>query len=137
MIPTLFELSRALLAVFEGPERLMAFRDAGGVLTIGRGHTQGVTERMRITPDQSAAFFASDCAPLFDMVRGKPLLAGAAYVSFGYNCGLSSLKLVLAGTDTITNPRHATDRKGVVEPGLVSRRALETLLIEVATSPPV
>jgi GH24 family phage-related lysozyme (muramidase) len=132
MKPTLAELATALIAVFEGPEKLTAFKDSGGVWTIGRGHIKGVTAGMTITPEQSAAFFAQDMAGLLRMVEDKPLLAGAAYVSFGYNCGGTALALVLTGMDTIGNPKHTTDRHGVVQQGLKSRRRLEQLLILAA-----
>jgi GH24 family phage-related lysozyme (muramidase) len=133
MTPTLAELSSALLAVFEGPARLRSYQDGGGIWTIGRGHTKGVVEGMVITQAQSDDYFASDQAPLLAMPAGKPLLAAACYVSFGYNCGQRALRLVLSGVDTVTNPKYTHDARGMVEPGLVSRRALEALLIAVAT----
>jgi len=129
MKPTLAALASALIGVFEGPERLKAFQDGGGVWTIGRGHTHGVTPGMVITHDQAVAFFADDEAPLLAVVSERPLYAAAAYVSFGYNCGATALAKVLNGADTISNPRHTTDRLGNVERGLVSRRLLETLMI--------
>ena len=129
MKPTTAQLAAALIAVFEGPERLTAFQDGGGVWTIGRGHTRGVTEGMTITHDQSVALFEQDQARLLLLVEGLPAVEGAAYVSFGYNCGWSALRNVLDGLDKISNPVHTTDRRGVVEAGLVSRRALEALLI--------
>jgi lysozyme len=130
--PTLAELADALIAVFEGPPKLTAYQDSGGVWTIGRGHTRDVKPGMTITLDQSRAFFLEDQAPLLRMVADKPPLAGAAYVSFGYNCGGTALALVLTGMDTIGNPRHTTDRHGAIQPGLVSRRLLERLLIASA-----
>ena len=132
MKPSLAELSDALLAVFEGPARLTAFRDAGGVWTIGRGHTLGVKAGQTITPAESIAFFAQDQAPLLSMVAGFSPLPGAALCSFGYNCGRTALARVLAGQDVISNPVHTTDKKGNVENGLVSRRRLEALLIASA-----
>lgn len=133
MKPTAVQLATALLAVFEGPERLTAFRDGGGVLTIGRGHTgPDVTPGLTITHDQSAALFCRDEAGLLQLVAGMPPLAAAAYISFGYNCGHGALHAVLTGADRQSNPLHTTDRHGVVEPGLVARRALEALLIASA-----
>jgi lysozyme len=132
MKPTVAQLASALIAVFEGPEHLTAFRDSGGVLTIGRGHTGGLIEGQTITREQSAAFFARDSAPLFALVAGKPTIAAAAYISFGYNCGLGALHRVLLGEDTMGNPLHTTDRHGIVQPGLVSRRVLEASLIAFA-----
>jgi len=112
--------------------KLEAYRDSGGVLTIGRGHTHGVTAGMTITHDQAVAFLAEDQAPLLKLVADKPPLAGAAYASFGFNCGAGALHAVLTGIDTLANPKHCTDKHGVVLPGLVSRRALEQLLIAAA-----
>lgn len=130
--PTLSALAAALIAVFEGPEKLAAYRDTGGIWTIGRGHTHGVTEGMTITHEQAVAFFAEDQAPLLGVVSGRPLFAAAAYTSFGFNCGMGALHAVLAGVDKISNPKHCTDRHGTVLPGLVSRRALEELLVEAS-----
>jgi GH24 family phage-related lysozyme (muramidase) len=129
MKPTLAEFATALLAVIEGC-RLTAYKDSGGVWTIGIGHTgPDVTPGLTITPQRAAELFAKDQSPLLGMVVGRPLLAAAAYVSFGFNVGRGALAKVLAGQDTILNPVHTTDHHGVVEPGLVSRRRLESLLI--------
>ena len=127
-VTTVAELSSTLIAVFEGPERLVAFQDSGGVWTIGRGHTAGVTPGLTITHEQSVQLFAVDQAQLLALAAGHPLFAAAAYVSFGYNCGAGALAKVLNGVDTIDNPKHTTDRHGAVQPGLVSRRRLELLM---------
>jgi GH24 family phage-related lysozyme (muramidase) len=132
MKPSLAELSSALIAVFEGPERLTSFLDSGSVWTIGRGHTAGVREGQTITHEQSVALFGSDQMPLLDMVADKPLFAAAAYVDFGYNCGHGALREVLRGIGSIADPVHTTDRHGQVQPGLVSRRRLELLMIDAA-----
>ncbi|HEX4138350.1 MAG TPA: hypothetical protein VHY84_27315 [Bryobacteraceae bacterium] len=130
--PTIAQLAAALIAVFEGPECLQAFQDGGGIWTIGRGHTRGVVAGMTCTHAQALAWFAQDQMRLLAMVEGLPLLAAAAYVSFGYNCGFGALHLVLDQHDTISNPVHTTDRHGNIENGLVSRRLLERLLIDAA-----
>lgn len=119
-------LAAALLRVLEGC-RLTAYRDTGGVLTIGFGHTAGVTDGMTITMEQAEQFLAEDAAPLFSLVADKPIVAAAAYVSFGYNCGAGALKRVLAGAAQIEDFNHSG---GSVQLGLVSRRALEAALIE-------
>jgi GH24 family phage-related lysozyme (muramidase) len=131
--PTIEQLAAALIAVFEGPMKLVAYMDTGGVWTIGRGHTgRDVHQGSTITPEQGVALFASDQIRLLAMVEGLPLFAAAAYASFGYNCGTGALHAVLAQQDTIANPKHTTDRHGVVQGGLVSRRLLERLMIEGA-----
>ena len=126
---TLVEFSTALLHVFEGC-RLKAYRDSGGVATIGFGSTLNVTDGMEITMEQALKLFERDCAPLLKLVEGKPLLEAAALVSFGYNCGAGALKRVLAGTSDRTT--FVKDKKGNTLPGLVSRRRLETALIEAS-----
>lgn len=125
---TLAQLSAALLHVFEGC-RLTAYQDSGGVWTIGFGHTKGVTAGQTITMDQATTFLEEDAAPLLLLVQNKPLAAGAAYASFGYNCGYHTLELVLAGKAELSNFVH--DRHGNVLPGLVARRGLEAALIAV------
>ena len=121
------ELAATIIAMSEGL-RLKAYRDSGGVLTIGLGHTRDVTDSMTITADQAASLFAQDSAHLFQMTASLPVLEAAALVSFGYNCGVAALQRVLDGQDTIASPRHTTDRAGNVLPGLVNRRRLEEML---------
>lgn len=130
--PTLAELASALIAVFEGA-RLEAYQDSGGVWTIGRGHTRGVVAGMVITQAQSDVYFAEDQEALLYAAEKMPTIAGAAYVSFGYDVGRTALIKVLNGADSLDNPIHTTDRRGVVQPGLVARRALEALLIAAAS----
>ena len=125
---TLIELATNLIAVFEGC-KLTAYKDSGGVWTIGIGHTGfGVGEGLTITSIQAQALFEQDSATLLTSVRGMSIPKAAALVSFGYNCGLSKMLAVIAGTDSILNPVHQTDRHGNVLPGLVSRRNLENSL---------
>jgi lysozyme len=120
-------LAVALIRVFEGC-KLEAYQDTGGVWTIGLGHTAGVKEGDIITMDQAAVMFQHDAAPLFQMVEFQPMLSGAAHVSFGYNCGRTALSLVLLEQAKLSTYVH--DRHGNIQPGLVSRRALEQALID-------
>lgn len=83
---TLDELLAALLACLEG-SHLVAYPDSGGVWSIGLGSTKDVRAGMTITPAEQAERFAEDSAPLIKVVQAMPLLEGAAYGSFGYNCG--------------------------------------------------
>ena len=120
-------LAAALIRVFEGC-RLTAYQDTGGIWTIGFGHTgPDVTAGLTISMDQAEDLLVKDAAPLFALVADKPLHAAAAYVSFGYNCGLHSLQLVLAGSAQMQNYVH--DRMGHTLSGLVARRGLEMALI--------
>ena len=132
---TIAELSARLIAVFEGL-RLTAYRDTGGVWTIGFGHTAKVFSGQTITAEQAENFLAEDMAPLFNMVKDRPLLEAAALVSFGYNCGSAALLRLISGysigTDDQGMPailQYDKDRRGNVLPGLMMRRQLEHALI--------
>jgi GH24 family phage-related lysozyme (muramidase) len=131
MKPTTAELAAALIASFEG-ERLTAYQDSGGVWTIGIGHTKDVQPGEHITHEQAVQFFIQDCSPLLALVSGFPTTKAAALVSFGFNCGLGRLQDVLQGKDSIDLPRHTQDRHGNVLPGLVARRRIEKMLIDLA-----
>jgi lysozyme len=131
MAVTALDVAAALIAVFEG-ERLEAYQDSGGVWTIGFGHTKGVKMGDVITHEQSVLFFGEDTAPLITRVLGRPPLEGGALLSFGYNCGGAALQKIIDGRDWITSPVHCTDHKGHLLAGLVSRRRLEQLLIDVS-----
>jgi lysozyme len=120
-------LAAALIRVFEGV-RLTAYQDSGGVWTIGFGHTgPDVVQGYTISMDTASALLQADAAPLLKLVEAEPLVAAAAYVSFGYNCGYHTLQTVLSGTTHLENYIH--DRHGNVLPGLVTRRGLEASLI--------
>lgn len=125
---TTLALAAALIGVFEG-EKLQAYQDTGGVWTIGIGHTKGVEPGMVITHEQSLEFFAQDAQPLLAMVASRPVLEAAALVSYGFNCGAGALYKIISGQDTLSNPKHTTDRKGNTLRGLVARRRLEETLI--------
>jgi lysozyme len=119
-------LAAALIASWEGL-RLTSYQDSGGVWTVGFGHTNGVGPGASITPEIAAVWLAQDAAPLLEMVADMPLVAAAAYVSFGYNCGRGALQLVLAGKAELAHFVH--DRHGNELQGLVRRRAAEAALI--------
>ena len=126
------DLAAALIAVFEGL-RLTAYKDSGGVLTIGIGHTgPDVTPGLTISAEMAYKLFAEDQAPLLKMLEGKSPLEAAALASFGFNCGRGALSSILAGQASIDDPKWTKDRRGNILPGLVSRRKLESLLIEVS-----
>ncbi|RPH38307.1 hypothetical protein EHM92_00050 [bacterium] len=125
------EFAFALIAVFEGC-KLKAYKDTGGIITIGLGHTgPDVTEGMVITQEQALALFAKDAAPLLALVPMEPKTRSAALVSFGYNCGMKAMKKAMVDIREIDDPRHCTDRKGNVLAGLVSRRRLESTLCKI------
>lgn len=75
----------------------VAKRCQAGVLTIGHGHTQGVREGQRITPDEADAMLDADIRQFAKSL--VPLLAGIeltqnqydALLSFAYNVGPTAL----------------------------------------------
>lgn len=130
----------ALIKRCEG-EKLNAYRDTGGVLTIGVGHTgSDVTPGEQITDAQAMALLQGDLAKAAADVAK---LAGQcaqcqfdALVSLTFNigggalAGSTLLHLHKAGDHTgaaAEFPKWCRDN-GVIEPGLVKRRAYETLL---------
>lgn len=128
---TAAEVASALITTFEGC-KLTAYQDTAGIWTIGHGHTGTVNgwpvqAGMTITQEQADALMQEDMAGLFKLVAGRPLIEAGALVSFGYNCGIGSLGLVLGGHRTLTS--FETDRHGNKLSWLVTRRNLEETLI--------
>lgn len=126
---TTAELAFKLIRVFEG-FRSKAYKDSGGVWTIGLGHTKDVQEGMVCTYEQAIQWFEEDAAPLLKLVTEFPTLQAAAYVSFGYNCGLVAMRRLLNGTLKFED--RIRDRNGTVLAGLVARRELEKALVEAS-----
>ena len=129
------KLASAIISIFEGPGPrnnaglYMPYQDGGGVWTIGRGHTAGVTAATPpATQFQVDDWFAADQVALFKLVASLPVLEAAAWLSFGFNCGMGAmLACMRAGAEHLRNYVH--DAKGNVEPGLVTRRDREYFLI--------
>ena len=121
--------------------RLTAYRDSGGVLTIGWGTTLGVTPGLTITQAQADEWFARDLewfatgvqrlvkVPVTDNQFG-------ALVSLAYNIGLGAFaKSTLLRWLNAGNYGHARDEfarwvndGGQRLAGLVKRRAAEVEL---------
>lgn len=125
--------------------RLEAYKDTGGVWTIGYGRTWGVKEGQTITQAEADAMLAYDL-DLFANGVGRlvkvPLTENqrAALISFAYNIGL----VALAGS-TLLRKLNAGDYAAVPDeldrwvndggtrlPGLVKRRAAEAKLWSAA-----
>jgi len=131
---TVQDLAAALIRTFEGC-RLTPYQDGGGLWTIGFGHRMtpsDIKALYAISYQTATEMLATDAEPLFELVKDKPIIAAAAYISFGYNCGKASLALVLQGKARMLDFVH--DHHGNIEPGLLSRRTTEAALIEAATS---
>lgn len=129
--PKTIALFDALITKFEGPERLTAFQDGGGVWTIGRGHTgPEVHAGLVWVHQQSLDAFVIDTAPIWETIPdGKSYQASAAYGSLGYNAGRGALHSVLvAGVDMM---QFVHDKHGNVEAGLVLRRTIEKAFTEI------
>lgn len=120
--------------------RLEAYRDSGGVLTIGYGHTQGVSEGDICTPEQAQAWLEADMAWAAEAVNrnATPCTQGQfdALCDFTFNEGVGKLL-----GSTLLHKHKAGDYAGaaaefgkwvycdhVILPGLVKRRASEAHL---------
>jgi lysozyme len=126
-----------LIKKFEGC-RLAAYKDGGGVLTIGYGHIAGVCSLDTITQAEAEALLAADIASTEAGVAGllKVKVTDnqfAALVSFAFNVGVGSLKtsLLLRCLNKL-HPNDAANQfarwchdDGVEVPGLVARRKAE------------
>lgn len=132
----------AAINLFEGC-KLIAYKDTGGVLTIGFGHTgPDVTLNQTISYPRAVQLLTADCAPLLSMVTAQSPVAAVYAASFGYNLGQGALHRLLTGSLVISeaggSPAFRTfsgdrfgcvDARGMVQPGLVLRRTLEASMI--------
>jgi lysozyme len=134
------EKGRALITEWEG-DKLRAYKDGGGVWTVGRGHTgKDVFPGMEITEEESQRLFALDCAK-HDI---NPFIQGCqttqdqfdAMTSLTFNIGLEAFE-----TSTVLKMhrqrsyQRAADAflrwkydNGAMIPGLLNRRKAERLL---------
>lgn len=121
--------------------RLTAYVCPAGVLTIGYGHTRGVTKGMTITQEIAELLLKEDIAPTERAINalGKNLRQGQfdALVSFIFNLGIGNFnvstlkKRIMNGEadEKIADEfRKWTKSKGKVLPGLVKRREEEATL---------
>jgi len=130
----------SLIKSFEGL-RLLAYRDAVGVWTIGYGATRGVKPGMSVTKEQAERMLLNDVQRFESEVERlvKVPLSGNqwdALVSFTYNLGASNLE-----SSTLLRLLNVGDYAGAAEqfprwnkaggkvlPGLVRRREAERVL---------
>lgn len=117
---------------------LVAYKDTGGVWTIGYGHTKGVTERSICTKDQAEQWLRDDLAAAEKCVAGAvtvPLGDNqfAALCLFVFNVGVeafknSTLLKLLNGGNYASVPGQLlrwTHDNGKVVQGLINRRNAE------------
>ena len=132
----------ALIKKFEGCE-LEAYKCAAGVLTIGYGHTKGVTEGMQITKTQAEEMLVEELATyetyVSDAVENQlDQCMFDAIVSWTYNLGPTNLrsstmlKVLNAGKydEVPAQIKRWNKASGKVLDGLIRRRDAEALLFE-------
>jgi len=132
----------ALIKKFEGCE-LEAYKCAAGVLTIGYGHTKGVTEGMQITKAQADEMLVEELATyesyVSDAVENQlDQCMFDALVSWTYNLGPTNLlnstmlKVLNAGEyeEVPAQLKRWNKASDKVLEGLVRRREAEALLFE-------
>lgn len=118
--------------------RLTAYRDAGGVLTIGYGHTKGVREGDRISEYWANELLAEDVAHTAVAVKELKVARTEgqldALTSLAFNIGIDALKqstllrVIRAGgskADIKREFKRWVYCQGKVLPGLVKRREWE------------
>lgn len=93
---TATELARVLIRHFEGC-KLEAYKDQGGVWTIGYGHTVGVKKGDSISYEQAAYYLTQDIAQAFKDMHALvkvPLTAHeqAALISWLFNFGRTKVR---------------------------------------------
>ena len=128
---------------FEGC-RLTAYRDGGGVLTIGYGHTRHVQAGDVITQDQADKFLLADVSDAADAVNDYVTVDLTqnqfnGLVDFAFNCGVGAfkgstlLKLLNAGQIEAACAQLARWNQdgGVVVAGLTRRRQAEQVLFNL------
>jgi lysozyme len=119
--------------------RLQAYRNLGGVWTVGWGHTgPEVKDGFTITKEQADAFLEGDLRKFetgVEQVLGRPATQPQfdSLVSFAYNIGLEAFKTstllqrfnVGDTVGVVWEFRRWTQVKGVESPGLFDRRKRE------------
>lgn len=133
------EAGIALIKESEGL-RLKAYRDTGGVLSIGYGHTEDVHEGDEITEHQAEVMLRADLADAERCVQLRFPEANQnqwdACVSFVFNLGCTRfgsstlLRLIRKGDYNAAAKQFGrwVNDNGVQLPGLVTRRAKEAAL---------
>lgn len=119
--------------------RLKSYKDAGGVWTIGFGHTKKVKEGQVITMQQAKEYYREDLAENEKYINNfhLPLSQGQfdSLVDFSYNSGIGNLmksrllRMIRTNINDEKIPseflRWAKDKKGKTINGLVKRKKFE------------
>lgn len=119
--------------------RLTAYRDSGGVLTIGWGHTQGVKEGDTCTLAEATQFLLDDVAEAEKAINKQNLNLNQnqydALVSFVFNVGADAFKKSTLLKELKKNPNNQDVIKrefrrwkidnGKIVDGLINRREKE------------
>lgn len=126
-----------LIKSFEGC-RLTAYVDTSGVLTIGYGHTGGVTKGQTVTQAQADEMLKKDLANYANgvqaLIDNKTILFNVnqnmfdSLTSFCYNCGKGNLLKLVKSRTVSEVAEHITaynKSAGKVLTGLVRRRQAE------------
>mgnify|MGYP006132458919 FL=1 len=132
----------ALIKKFEGCE-LEAYKCAAGVLTIGYGHTKGVTESMKITQGEAESMLVEELVEYEKAVLDAVTISidqcmFDALVSWTYNLGPTNLRSSTMLTvlnkgeydDVPAQIKRWNKANGKVLDGLIRRREAEALLSE-------
>ena len=137
--------SDACLALVKASEgcRLTAYRDLANVLTIGYGHTHGVTEGQTITQAQADAMLLEDVDDAWTQVSGMltvEITQGEcdALTDFCFNLGAGRLRnstllrLLNAGNvgGASQQFKYWVFANGMPQKGLITRRAAEKALFD-------
>jgi lysozyme len=138
-------LGLQLIEYFEGL-RLTAYYDTSGIISIGYGHTGGVTPGETITFDQAVTFLSEDLATAENTVLSNVSARLTqtqfdAIVSFVYNIGSGNFLTSSVYNDlqrfnftTIPYDLSLWNRSGGrVSEGLVTRRHAEAVLFTTGT----
>lgn len=127
-----------LIKKFEGCV-LHSYKDPVGIWTIGYGHTVGVKSGQKITQKQAETFLKEDLKIYEKGVTDSKVKVNQnqfdALVSFAYNCGVGSLKTLVANRNLnqITQALLLYNKAGgKILAGLVRRRKAEKDLFEKA-----